>query len=79
MLYIDKMNNTLVIITNFCNLLPIKNCNQKEVLIKTYYSNLKTKTQIDFIENFQNRNIKILISTNIIRININIPNIIFMV
>lgn len=78
-LFLDKMNNAMTIATYLHNLLLLKNCNQGKVLIRTYYSNLETKTQIDFIENFQNKDTRILIYTNTVGMNINIPNIIYVI
>lgn len=51
-LFVDKMDNIIAIATYFRNLLPPEDSNQEEVLIRTYYSNLETKTQTDFIEDF---------------------------
>ena len=78
-LFIDKINDTIAIVAHICNLLLSKDHNQGEVLIKTYYSNLKTKIQTDFIEDFQNRDTRILICTDITEMDINIPNVICVV
>lgn len=44
MLFVDKMDNAMAIAAYLRNLLPQEDRNQGEVLIRTYYSNLETKT-----------------------------------
>lgn len=75
MLFVDKIDNAMAITNYLRNLLLSENCNQEEVLIRTYYSNLEIKTQIDFIEDFRNRDTRILICTDAARMGINIPNV----
>lgn len=41
----------------------------------TFHSNMKITAQVDIIENFRNRRIKILVCTDALRIDMNIRNI----
>ena len=52
MLFVDKIDNAIAIAAYLCNLLPPEDRNQGEVLIRTSYSNLETKTRTDFMEDF---------------------------
>ena len=79
MLFVDKMDNAMAIAAYFRNLLLLEDRNQGEVLIRTYYSNLETKIWTDFMEDFRNRDTRILICTNAARMGINIPNVICMI
>ena len=71
----DKMDDAMAIAAYLRNLLPPENRNQEEVLIRIYYSNLETKTQTDFMKDFWNRDIRILICTDAVRMGVNISNI----
>lgn len=51
-MFVNKIENAIAIAAHFCYLLPPKNQNQINILIKTFYSNLETHTQLEFIEDF---------------------------
>lgn len=75
-IFLNKIDNIIIIATYFCYLLLPKNQNKENILLKFFYSNLKTYTWLKFIENFWNKKTKILICTNIVRISVNISIII---
>lgn len=52
MLFVNKMDNAMAIAAYFYNLLLSENRDQENILIRTYYSNLETKTRTDFIKDF---------------------------
>lgn len=78
-LFVDIIDNAIAIAAYLHNLLPLEDHNQGEVLIRAYYSNLETKTQTNFIKDFQNRDTRILIYTNAVGMSVNIFNIICVV
>ena len=75
MLFVETIDNAMAIAAYLRHLLPPKNRNQGEVLIKIYYSNLETKTWTDFMEDFWNKDTRILICTNAAEMGVNIPNV----
>lgn len=75
MVFVNKIDNRMAIAAYFYYLLLLKNQDQADILVKTFYSNLKTYIWLEFIEDFWNRKTRIFICTNAIGMYINISNI----
>lgn len=75
MVFADKIDNAMAIAAYLRCLLPPKDQDQADVLVRTFYSNLETHTRSEFMEDFWNRETRILICTDAAGMSINIPNI----
>lgn len=74
--FVKKIDNAIKIAIYLNLLLLPKNWKKENILIRTFYSNLQISTCLNFIEDFWNRDTRILIYTNAVKIGVNIPNII---
>lgn len=75
MIFVNKINNAVKIATYFCLLLPLEDQDQEEVLIQLFYSCYEASTYANWMEDFRNKEIKILVCTNAAKMGVNIPNI----
>lgn len=79
MIFIEKIEYIMVLAAHLQKLLLRENCDREEDLIMMFYSNIESTIRVDIMENFWNREIKILICKDVVGIGVNISNITYMI
>ncbi len=75
MIFWKKIEDVMALAAHFQRLLPPEDRDLGDDLIMTFHSNMEATTWVNIIENFWNREIRILIYTDGVEMGVNIPNI----
>ncbi len=75
MVFMEKIEDVIALAAHLRRLLRSEDCDCGDNLIMTFHSNMEATIRVDIMEDFRNREIRILICMDAAGIGVNIPNI----